>query len=146
MKKYLPLIVFLLCAVVCFNEVLAQAEHGIKQDESTQTSSEGVKTKQATQKRVPKKKIVKKSFYPIVLKNHEFHPVSTVIPAGVEVRLVVHNQDATAEEFESHDLNREIIIEGRKKAVIYIGPLLPGRYHFYGEFHRYSASAYIIAK
>ena len=52
------------------------------------------------------------------------------MPAGQRIKLVVHNQDATPEEFESHSLNREKVIPGGAKATIYIGPLKPGRYTF----------------
>jgi hypothetical protein len=62
------------------------------------------------------------------------------------VKLLVENQDATPEEFESHSLNREKIIAARGKATIYIGPLAPGRYTFEGEFNAQTAQGVIIAQ
>jgi plastocyanin len=82
----------------------------------------------------------------IVIKNHKFIPAEVVVPAGQKVKLIVINQDATPEEFESYELNREKIIPGGKQAVIYIGPLKPGQYPFFGEFHEDSAKGTIIAK
>ena len=62
-----------------------------------------------------------------MIKNHRFEPALLKVPAGQRVKLVVHNQDATPEEFESHGLNREKVVPGGAKATIYIGPLKPGR-------------------
>src|SRR4051794_15131514 len=43
----------------------------------------------------------------LVIRNHRFEPSEVRVPAGQKVRLVVDNQDATAEEFESKALKRE---------------------------------------
>ena len=87
-----------------------------------------------------------KEFYEIVIKDHKFSPEELVVPAGQKIKLIVDNQDPTPEEFESHDMNREKIIAGNKKATIFIGPLNPGKYHYFGEFNMDSANGYIIAK
>ena len=68
------------------------------------------------------------------------------MPAGKRVKLTVHNQDATPEEFESHSLNREKLIPGGAKATIYIGPLKPGRYDFVGEFNEATAKGVVVAE
>lgn len=84
--------------------------------------------------------------YTIVIKNHRMVPPELEIPAGKKIRLVVDNQDSTPEEFESHSLNREKIIPGNSKATIYIGPLKPGTYEFFGEFNAATAQGRIIVK
>ena len=84
--------------------------------------------------------------YIVVIKNHVFDPAEITIPAGKKIKLQVDNQDATPEEFESHDLNREKVIPGKTKASIFIGPLKPGRYPFYGEFNAKTAQGVIIAE
>lgn len=84
--------------------------------------------------------------FDIVIKDHKFTPETIEVPAGQKVKLKVINQDVTPEEFESHDLNREKIINGNSKATIFIGPLKPGRYHYFGEFNADSANGYIVAK
>ena len=71
----------------------------------------------------------------LAIKAHRFEPAELKVPAGQRIRLVVHNQDPTPEEFESHSLNREKVIPGGSRATIYIGPLKPGRYSFFDEFH-----------
>ena len=80
------------------------------------------------------------------IKNHRFDPAEIRVPAGEKIKLMVHNQDATAEEFESHKLNREKIIPGNGKATIFIGPLSPGRYPFFGEFNEKTAQGVVIAE
>lgn len=82
----------------------------------------------------------------LVIKNHRFIPAELKLPAGQKVKLVVDNQDATPEEFESHDLNREKVIAPNSKASIFIGPLKPGRYAFIGEFNEATAKGVVIAE
>lgn len=82
----------------------------------------------------------------LVIKNHRFIPAEVKVPAGKKVKLMVDNQDTTAEEFESKELKREKVIPGRSRAVIFIGPLAPGRYPFYGEFHEATARGVVIAE
>ena len=84
--------------------------------------------------------------YTIVIKDHKFAPEELTIPAGEKIKLRVDNQDPTPEEFESYSLNREKIISGHRKATIFIGPLAPGRYEFFGEFNPKTAQGVIIAK
>jgi hypothetical protein len=82
----------------------------------------------------------------LVIKNHLFIPAELHVPANVKIRLVVDNQDSTPEEFESYELNREKIVHGNSRATIYIGPLRPGVYPFFGEFHAATAQGKIIAE
>jgi len=82
----------------------------------------------------------------ISIKDHKFQPAEVTVPAGTKVKLLVRNLDSTPEEFESHELNREKIIPGGKQAVIYIGPLKPGKYPFFGEFHEDTAKGVIVVK
>ena len=82
----------------------------------------------------------------LVIKNHRFEPTELKVPAGQRIKLVVHNQDSTPEEFESHSLNREKVIPGGAKATIYVGPLKPGRYDFFGEYNPTTAKGVVIAE
>lgn len=84
--------------------------------------------------------------YALIIKEHRFQPAEVIIPADKKVKLLIENQDATPEEFESHSLNREKVIAGKSKASIYIGPLSPGRYTFEGEFNSKTAQGAIIAQ
>jgi len=82
----------------------------------------------------------------IHIRDHLFHPAQITIPANTKVKLMVINQDPTPEEFESYELNREKVIAGNSKAVIFIGPLPPGRYPFFGEFYPKTAQGVVIVE
>jgi hypothetical protein len=84
--------------------------------------------------------------FALTLRDHKFTPAEITVPAGVKVKLVVDNQDAGPEEFDSHALNREKVIPGKSKATIFIGPLAPGRYPFIGEFNATTARGEVVAQ
>jgi len=84
--------------------------------------------------------------YTLTLKDHRFEPTRLVVPAGARIKLIVKNLDPTAEEFESYELNREKVIPGGSVAVIFVGPLKPGEYPFFGEFNADSAKGTIVAE
>lgn len=75
-----------------------------------------------------------------------FSPALVEVPAGKKIKLHVKNEGHGAEEFESSDLNREKLIAPGASADIFIGPLQPGAYKFFGEFHPETAQGQIIAK
>jgi len=79
------------------------------------------------------------------LKDHLFYPAEITVPANKKLRLVIENQDDTPEEFDSFDLNREKVLYPGRKSVIYIGPLSPGRYDFFGEFSPNTARGTVVA-
>lgn len=84
--------------------------------------------------------------FEIAIKDHKFNPSTLEIPANKKVKLIVKNQDATPEEFESYELNREKVIAGNSQATIFIGPLAPGTYPYFGEFNMATAQGKIVAK
>ncbi|MBI3525956.1 MAG: cupredoxin domain-containing protein [Betaproteobacteria bacterium] len=84
--------------------------------------------------------------YQLVIQDHRFVPAELTVPSGKKIKLNIENRDATPEEFESHALNREKVIAGKSAGVIFIGPLTPGRYPFYGEFNQKTAQGVIVAK
>ena len=86
------------------------------------------------------------SEFVIIIKDHRFEPAELTVPAGQRVKLVIDNRDSTPEEFESLDLRREKIVPGGTKASVWIGPLPPGTYGFFGEFNQKSAQGKLIAK
>lgn len=82
--------------------------------------------------------------FEIFLKDHLFTPSTLYVPADEKVKLVVHNQDPTPEEFESFSLNREKVILGQGKGVVFIGPLQPGEHVFIGEYNPDTARGTIV--
>ncbi len=74
--------------------------------------------------------------YVLTLKDHKFVPQQLVIPAGKKVRITVKNTDKTPSEFESYDLNREKVVKGGEEITVLIGPLDPGVYGIFDDFHK----------
>jgi plastocyanin len=84
--------------------------------------------------------------FSLTIKDHKFAPAEMQVPAGKEFTLTVTNSDPTAEEFESGDVDVEKVIAGGQSATITLGPLDPGRYDFYGEYHEDTAKGTLVAK
>jgi len=84
--------------------------------------------------------------YTLILKDHKFQPTEIEIPADKKIMLIVKNQDPTPEEFESIELRREKVVPGGEQITVYIGPLKPGRYEFFGDFNPATARGHIVAK
>lgn len=84
--------------------------------------------------------------YRLVIKNHQFEPANLALPAGQKIKLVIENRDPTPEEFESHPLNREKIVPANGKTTVFLGPLDPGSYPFFGEFNPKTAIGVITVK
>ncbi len=91
-------------------------------------------------------KPVFKDVYVIQIKDHKFIPAELVVPANKKIKLRIENLDRTPEEFESYDLNREKIVSGGRKIIVFIGPLKPGTYKYFGEFNPKTAQGVIIAR
>jgi hypothetical protein len=77
---------------------------------------------------------------------HQFVPSQIIVPAGKRIKLIVKNTDSTVEEFESYDLNREKLVPGKSEIKVLFGPLKPGIYKFFGEFHEATAQGQIVVK
>ena len=84
--------------------------------------------------------------YTLIIKDHKFQPTEIEIPADKKITLVVKNEDSTPEEFESIELRREKVVPGGEQITVYVGPLKPGRYEFFGDFNPATARGHIVAK
>jgi plastocyanin len=84
--------------------------------------------------------------FEITIKDHKFTPTEISVPSNTKIKLIVKNEDATPEEFESKKLNREKVVPGKSQATIFVGPLKPGEYPFVGEYHEATAIGKLIAK
>jgi hypothetical protein len=82
----------------------------------------------------------------ITIKDHKFSPSELKVPANKRVIITVVNDDPTPEEFESNEMKVEKVIPGKSKGTVRIGPLAPGRYPFFGEFHEATAQGVVIAE
>lgn len=79
------------------------------------------------------------------IKDHRFTPNELTVPAGERFRLEVENRDSTPAEFESSDLRIEKIIVPGGKITVMAGPLKPGIYIFFDEYHPDTAKGTITA-
>lgn len=84
--------------------------------------------------------------FQLTIKDHKFSPETLEVPANERIKLEVINKDATAEEFESHELKREKVIQGNSTGIVLVGPLKPGSYPFFGEFNEATAKGTLVAK
>lgn len=84
--------------------------------------------------------------YTLTIHNHRYQPTELKVPAGTKFKLVVVNKDATPEEFESSDFNREKIVMPNSRITVYVGPLDAGHYKFFGDFHQDTAQGTLIVE
>ncbi|MDA3913881.1 cupredoxin domain-containing protein [Oleiagrimonas sp.] len=84
--------------------------------------------------------------YTLTIHNHRYQPTQLKVPAHTKFKLVVVNKDATPEEFESSDFNREKIVMPNAQITIYVGPLDAGHYKFFGDFHQNTAKGTLIVE
>jgi Cupredoxin-like domain len=82
----------------------------------------------------------------VTLKDHVFSPAEIHVPTGKPTVLIVRNEDAGPEEFDSTALKVEKVIVGGTYGTIRLRPLGPGRYPFMGEFHPDTAQGVVISE
>ncbi|MEJ2376845.1 MAG: cupredoxin domain-containing protein [Pseudolabrys sp.] len=82
----------------------------------------------------------------LTIVNQAFKPDSLSIPAGQRVKIMVMNKDTIPAEFESSDAHREVVIPGKTELPVYVGPLEPGTYHFFNDFHPDSKGTLTVKK
>ncbi|HZK89074.1 MAG TPA: cupredoxin domain-containing protein [Stellaceae bacterium] len=81
----------------------------------------------------------------IALKDHQFVPAEVPVPDGVKVQLLVKNEQPTTAEFESNSLHREKIVTAGGQITVFVGPLDPGSYEFFDDFHN-STRGHLVVK
>jgi hypothetical protein len=81
----------------------------------------------------------------LTLKDNRFAPGDISVPANERFMIEVENQDPTPAEFESSDLRVEKIVVPGGKITVRAGPLKPGTYKFFDDYHPDSATGTIRA-
>ena len=71
----------------------------------------------------------------IIVRDHQFVPAEVAVAAGAKAELIIRNEQTTPAEFESKSLHREKVVAPGAAASIFVGPLSPGRYEFFDDFH-----------
>ena len=70
--------------------------------------------------------------FSLILENHVYNPDILSVPYNKKVKIIIFNNDDSAEVFFSISLKRKKLVPGHSQAVIYIGPLKAGDYPFSG--------------
>lgn len=83
--------------------------------------------------------------FALKLSDHKFEPSTLEVKAGEKIKLTITNDQKQAAEFESHDFNREKIIPAGATVTVVVGPLNPGTYGFFDDFHK-DTKGTIVAK
>ena len=81
----------------------------------------------------------------IAIRDDGFVPAEVQVPAGTKIELSIKNEQKSAAEFESKSLRREKVIPPGATATVYVGPLQPGRYEFFDDFHP-NNRGFLVAK
>jgi plastocyanin len=81
----------------------------------------------------------------IAIRDDGFVPAEISVPSGTKIELSIKNEMKSAAEFESNSLRREKVIPQGATATVYVGPLQPGRYEFFDEFHSKNRG-FLVAK
>jgi hypothetical protein len=81
----------------------------------------------------------------LTIKDHQFSPAEISVPANERFRIEVANQDPTPAEFESSDLRAEKIVVPGGRISLAAGPLKPGIYTFFDDYHPDTAKGTITA-
>jgi hypothetical protein len=84
--------------------------------------------------------------YVITIKDHAFSPPVLTVPAGQKIKVKIKNLDPTPSEFESYELNREKVVTANGEVTVFLGPLKPGTYGYFDDFHRDFAKGAIKAE
>jgi heme/copper-type cytochrome/quinol oxidase subunit 2 len=80
------------------------------------------------------------------LSSHKFSPAEVTAPANQKFQIKVTNNDDTPAEFESHDLKVEKIVVPGGTVTVTAGPLKPGTYQFFDDYHPDDAHGTVTVK
>jgi heme/copper-type cytochrome/quinol oxidase subunit 2 len=81
----------------------------------------------------------------LTIKDHHFVPNQVTVPAGQRFRIELSNQDDTTDEFESYDMKFEKIVVPGGTIAVFAGPLHPGTYKFFDDYHPDQATGTVVA-
>ena len=81
----------------------------------------------------------------LVIQNHTFSPSTFEVPAGERFRIQLTSHDESVDEFESYDMKFEKIIVPGSTITVFAGPLHPGTYTFFDDYHPDQAKGTVTA-
>lgn len=71
----------------------------------------------------------------VTLQDHRFTPDHLTVPAGQRFLIELTNRDGAVAEFESYDMKFEKIVVAGGTVTVHAGPLHPGTYKFFDDYH-----------
>jgi len=80
---------------------------------------------------------------PLTLEHHQFVPEKISVLPNKRFVIVLENKDNHPEEFESYDLEFEILVLPHKTIRVPVRPLPKGTYAFFGDFHPKTAKGMV---
>ncbi len=66
------------------------------------------------------------------------------MPANVRFKVLVTNRNTVPSVFEGTDFNREKIVLPDSTVTVFIGPLKPGTYKFFDDFHQATTGTLVV--
>jgi len=81
----------------------------------------------------------------LVIQKHIFSPSTFEVPAGERFRIQLTSHDESVDEFESYDMKFEKIIVPGNTVTVFAGPLHPGIYTFFDDYHPDQAKGTVTA-
>jgi plastocyanin len=82
----------------------------------------------------------------LTLENHRFDKERLEVKAGEVFLLTIVNKDKTLEEFESKSLIIEKFLKPGATLTVTLGPLKPGEYDYFADFHKSTGKGVLVAK
>ncbi|MFC3532914.1 cupredoxin domain-containing protein [Vogesella facilis] len=84
--------------------------------------------------------------YKLELNDGKINTRLLTVPAGSRFKIEIVNKGKTAAEFESLQLRKEKVLAPGADSFVVLGPLSPGQYKFYDEFHMATTQGVIVVK
>jgi len=72
----------------------------------------------------------------LAIRDHKFVPERLEVASGQKFRLLVRNEGDSSAEFESFELKREKVVLPGQEITVILGPLGPGEYPIFDDFHQ----------
>ncbi|NBF11602.1 cupredoxin domain-containing protein [Pseudomonas sp. Fl4BN1] len=82
----------------------------------------------------------------LLIENHRFTPESFSVPEGKRFRIELTSHDESVDEFESYDMKFEKILVPGNTISVFAGPLHPGTYTFFDDYHPDQAKGTVIVE
>ncbi len=84
--------------------------------------------------------------FSLVISKHKFNIETIEVKSTDKFQLKIKNADKSFEEFESKALNIEKFLKPNIEVIVFLGPLKPGEYDYFAEFHPALGKGKIIVK